>query len=303
MSDPYANRFVDLRHVPLACELDGYRIRMRGWGFFEPVWWRNYLHVHSFYEVCYAFAGRGTFHIDQQEETVQAGDVFVARPGRPHEIISSHEDPLGIYFWSYTVIPPGQGHDGEVAALLRRFCAGGRAVSPATAMQQTLSLMSEEIGNQAAGYVDVLRGLLSKLLIDTARAVTEPVPRLVDAVPGPEDRAAALAHEIQRYLQDNYARPIAMRDIAAQVHLSERHTRRLFQQVTGRTIKAYLTDLRMQVAAQSLLDPARTVTEVATACGYQDVRYFSTAFRRYTGSSPSTYRARGGTAFLNSISD
>ena len=113
------------------------------------------------------------------------------------------------------------------------------------------------------------------------------------------DNASLLARDIQRYLQDNYARDIAMRDIAAQVHLSERHTRRLFQQVTGQSIKGYLTQVRLQVAAQSLLDPRLSVTDVAHACGYQDVRYFITLFRKHTGLTPAAYRRAGGTKFLN----
>jgi AraC-like DNA-binding protein len=292
-------RFTELRHLPLQCELDGFVAKMRGWGFIGPEWWRNYLHIHSFYEVCYAFAGRGTFRIDQDDLPVQAGDVFVARPGQPHEIVSAADDPLGIYFWSYTLIPPASRAHGEIGELLRRFRGGTDAVNPAPAMERTLVLMTEEVTTRAPGYATVLQGLLAKLLVDTARAVTAmPEPSAAENARA-VDNASLLARDIQRYLQDNYARDIAMRDIAAQVHLSERHTRRLFQQVTGRSIKSYLTQVRLQVAAQSLLDPQLSVTDVAHACGYQDVRYFVTLFRKHTGLTPAAYRRAGGTKFLN----
>ena len=297
---PPRHRFTELRHVPLQCELDGSVAKMRGWGFIEPEWWRNYLHIHSFYEVCYAFAGRGIFRIDQADVPVQAGDVFVARPGRPHEIVSDDVAPLGIYFWSYTLIPPAQQPTGEIGELLRRFRSGAHVANAAPAMARTLALMTEEVTTRAPGYVTVLQGLLAKLLIDTARAVTD----MPDAPPADTarltDDASLLARDIQRYLQDNYARPIAMRDIAAQVHLSERHTRRLFQQVTGQTIKQYLTAYRLQIAAQSLLDPRLSIADVAQACGYRDVRYFITLFRRHTGQTPDAFRRRGGTEFLGS---
>lgn len=301
MTEPYLprQRFTELRHLPLQCELDGFVAKMRGWGFIGPEWWRNYLHIHSFYEVCYAFAGHGVFRIDQEDLPVQAGDVFVARPGRPHEIVSSADEPLGIYFWSYTLIPPTAHVTGEIGELLRRFRSDRGAIGPAPAMERTLELMTEEISARAPGHGAILQGLLAKLIIDTARAVTALPATPATEPPRPEDNASLLVRDIQRYMQDNYARPIAMRDIAAQVHLSERHTRRLFQQVTGQSIKSYLTHYRLQVASQSLLDPRLSITEVAQSCGYQDVRYFITLFRRHTGHTPAAYRRMGGTRFLN----
>jgi transcriptional regulator GlxA family with amidase domain len=103
---------------------------------------------------------------------------------------------------------------------------------------------------------------------------------------------------MQRHLQDNLARPVTVRDVAAAVHLSERHAERLFQQQTGSSLMADLRRMRMELAAQLLLDQAVTVTEVARACGYSDVRPFSTAFRRHYGKAPQTFRATRGTDHL-----
>jgi AraC-like DNA-binding protein len=41
------------------------------------------------------------------------------------------------------------------------------------------------------------------------------------------------------------------------------------------------------------------VTEVARACGYSDVRPFSTAFKRHYGRTPGEYRRTGGTSFVS----
>src|SRR5690348_4349129 len=97
-------QFTDLNLLSLSLQCGSFTCELLYWGFFEPRWWRNYLHVHSFFEVCYAYQGRGTFRIHDQTLPVQAGDVFVARPGEAHEIISSQDDPLGIYFWAYTLL-------------------------------------------------------------------------------------------------------------------------------------------------------------------------------------------------------
>jgi transcriptional regulator GlxA family with amidase domain len=132
--------------------------------------------------------------------------------------------------------------------------------------------------------------------METARAfaldddlAVEPVRR---------DRGPMVVEAMQRHLRDNLSRPITVRDVAAAAHLSERHAERLFQQQTGASIMSTLRRLRLELAAQLLLDPTVTVTEVARVCGYSDVRPFSTAFRRHYGRTPGDHRRTGGTEFV-----
>jgi len=126
-----SDRFTDLNRLPLSLPLGSFTVDMLNWGFIEPRPWRNYLHTHSCVEMCYAFAGSGTFRILDQDHEIKAGEVFVARPGEPHEIISSNDDPLGIYFWVHTLLPAHQRRN-EVAgidALMAAFGASSRHVS------------------------------------------------------------------------------------------------------------------------------------------------------------------------------
>src|SRR5690606_41476700 len=101
-----------------------------------------------------------------------------------------------------------------------------------------------------------------------------------------------------RYLHDTDTRSILGRDVAAQVPLSERHTNPLFRQVMGVSIKEYLTNFRLEIAAQLLLNRQSSVTEVAFAIGYHDVRYFITLFRQHTGFTPAAFQRREGTRFV-----
>lgn len=283
--------------MALTLQLGDFTAQIRGWGFYEPVYWRNYLHEHSFFEICYAYAGRGTFLMNGVLYPVQAGDVFVAKPGEPHEIISSEDDPLGIYFWSYTLTATTKTDSHPLNALLYAFSESRLWVSSRVpAMQHTLEMLTDEIVRKEPGYADVIHGLVAKLLIDTARAVTN--LDLQDDLPA-HNVNEAVVKDIVRYLRDNYSRPLRIRDIAAQVHLSERHTNRVFGQVMGVSIKDYLTDYRLGVAKQLLLNRQMSITEVAYASGYQDVRHFITLFRKRTGYTPAKYRESGGTVFLN----
>lgn len=268
------------------------------WGFIGPEWWRNYLHVHSFFEICYAFSGKGEFRICGEAHEVKAGDVFVAKPDEPHEIISSKKDPLGIYFWSYTLVSPAKRQMGpnDIDTLLRAFLeASERLEHDMTRIERTLELLTEEVAKREAGYPQVIQGLVTKLLLDTARAVTNVHVPSLQTLRSSSDAAVDL---MARYLQDNYDRPLSIRDVVSQVRLSERHARRLFLEATGKSIKQYLTSLRLDVAKQRLLSEEVSVSEIAFAVGFSDVRHFSTTFRQSVGVTPSEFREKGGTRFL-----
>lgn len=299
------SRFTDLNQVSFSLHLGNFTGELLNWGFIEPQWWRNSLHKHSFFEICYAFEGQGIFRITRRDYEVQAGQVFVARPGETHEIISSEEDPLGIYFWSYTLIPPREcQQEAGVDVLLNAFLTSQKPLSTSSpAMPRILELLTEEIVQKEPGYVQAIEGLVVKLLLDTARAVVEVLPQFILDDLSAKSPEETVIHMVVRYLRDNYNHAISIRDLAAQVHLSERHICRLFRKMMGMSILEYLTKLRVEIAAQLLLERRLAIKEVAQTVGYPDVRYFTTLFRQYTGLTPAVFRQKGGTSFLELTSE
>lgn len=304
--------FTDLNKLPLAVELGNFRAEFLYWGFFEPEYWRNYLHIHSFFEICYAYQGHGIFRIHDREERVEAGQIFIAKPGEPHEIISSIDDPLGIYFWSYTLLPapnadaqdhvtarshvtPLDQNQRDLNRLLQAFSESTGTISDqATTIAMTLDRLTIEVVHQRLGYLQQLQSLASSLLVETARAMLDdeimgaPLPELTNDV----------ADKIVRYLHDNYYRPLQVRDVAAQLHMSERHTSRIFKQTMGISIQKYLVQYRLSIAKQRLLDQTQTISTIAHELGYGDARHFSTLFRTHTGMTPTEFRDVNGTSFL-----
>jgi len=269
------------------------------WGFIEPRWWRNYLHSHSFYEICYAFAGEGVFRINDIDHKINSGDLFIARPGEAHEIISSRRRPIGIFFWAFSLAPAikRSPETAPIDELLDAFAASNQAVSSASSgIERSCQLLALEAAQRQRGYPIAIEGLACKLLLDTARAVAPGIAaESAEHLAPSTDRTI---HTATRYLHDNFSRPIGVRDVAAQVHLSERHISRLFLKSHGKTIVDYLTALRINTARKMLLDPGRPIKQIAAAVGYPDVHYFTTLFGQHTGQTPAAFRARGGAQFL-----
>ena len=287
-----AGRFVDLAGLLESCEVDGFRADFLSWGHYQPEYWRNYLHSHSFHEVCLAYSGSGRFNSGDTQYDVQPGSVFIARPGDVHEIESSRSEPLGIAFWGFTFRPAASDGRPMAAPDESGWWSGlTRPAGPVMPSRNGSPAVSDHSARRRGGFADGrlrhrTRRTGRTLVMETARAfaldddlAVEPVRR---------DRGPLVVEAMQRHLRDNLSRPITVRDVAAAAHLSERHAERLFHQRTGASIMSTLCRLRLELAAQLLLDPTMTVTEVARACGYSDLRPFSTAFRRHYGSTRGT---------------
>lgn len=82
-----------------------------------------------------------------------------------------------------------------------------------------------------------------------------------------------------------------LQDAAKMVGRSQSTVTRLFKKVTGFSFKQYQTAHRLEQAAAMLESmPNRPVSEIAQAVGYDDPLYFSRAFHRHYGCSPTHYR-------------
>jgi AraC family transcriptional regulator len=90
------------------------------------------------------------------------------------------------------------------------------------------------------------------------------------------------------------AEPLSLDQMATWSSLSKFQFLRVFTQVLGLTPHQYLIRCRIGRAAQLLIDPGRTVTDVAFDVGFDDLSNFIRTFTRSAGMSPRLFRARFG---------
>ena len=80
--------------------------------------------------------------------------------------------------------------------------------------------------------------------------------------------------------------------LSGRVYFSATYLSSLFRRCTGKSFKSYLVELRMEKACELLRTTELYVYQIARETGYPNSQYFSVAFRRHTGCSPSEYRER-----------
>lgn len=91
------------------------------------------------------------------------------------------------------------------------------------------------------------------------------------------------------WLQERLDDPLDLSDIAQHVGCAPHYLSRQFKKHTGMTLKQKHRELRIDHAAQLLLDGDYNVTEAAMEVGYSSLSHFSKAFHEVKGELPSEY--------------
>ena len=110
------------------------------------------------------------------------------------------------------------------------------------------------------------------------------------------------------YLAQNYSDPeLSLTDLCHYLGFSCSYFSTLFKQKTGLNYSHYITSLRLEQAARLLTDTDDTALSIGYQVGYSAPNYFSRAFKKFYGISPSRYRkqssyrviSNGRNSFLN----
>lgn len=98
---------------------------------------------------------------------------------------------------------------------------------------------------------------------------------------------------VQTYIDTNYEKVLQATDIARSVGMSYGYFSRCFHDIIGQSFSDYCIQSRIKHAQNLLETTDQTIQAIACAVGYQDEKYFSRIFKKFTGMSPSEFRRSG----------
>jgi AraC-like DNA-binding protein len=95
---------------------------------------------------------------------------------------------------------------------------------------------------------------------------------------------------IRRYIESNQGRNIRLRELAAQLKVSEDRATHVVRECCGETFREMLIEARLKTAKELLRFSSLPVLEVALSSGFNEISHFNRLFRRRLGCSPGHYR-------------
>lgn len=103
---------------------------------------------------------------------------------------------------------------------------------------------------------------------------------------------AALMEEAVDYIRSNYDdSSLSVNLLADRLNISSAYFGKLFTEFTGTRMLDYVLKVRMEKARELLLaEPGCDIAHIAERVGYNNSTYFTTAFKKYYGVTPSRFR-------------
>lgn len=224
----------------------------------------------------YVHKGSGSFIIDGKKYNGFKGDLFYCPNGVSNNIIADEENPFTL-----------SGIDFFFSSLKADMCSfddfdGFKSKINITSESFALLLINEMIEafkNKAFFSAEYTNSLLKAFILLIAQITKHE-----------EIHSKANVKELLSYIERNFTQEITAYEISQMFNYHTSSINRMIKSVTGYTVKQYQINLRLKKALDLLIYTNKSITEIATLCGYNSIFYFSRQFYEKTGVIPSAYR-------------
>lgn len=245
-------------------------------------------HIHNVLELLYVNEGNYAVTLNDEQFNIHRGDLILFCSGAIHHVISGNE-PQNSYY--VIKIPPSFfiefSHHEVGAEYVMRFSLHRKENKnfwtaqelEGSEIKRVLQSLIQEYTQQQYAAEVAMKLKIMELLLTILREDKQSASR-------PGDRTAEIIYRVMRFVQLHYAEDIDEKELAKEIGMSYSYFSRSFKRTTGMTFKTYLNRTRISKAEQLLFQNGGTISEAATACGYNSISYFISVYRTITGKTP-----------------
>lgn len=244
-------------------------------------------HFHNLMEIGYCREGEGILCFEEEVLEYKPGLMTIFPENFPHNTYNREEE-LG--YWEYLFLDPKKilrntfpEDTVRQKELLTKINKSSHHFYDREhfRFKDLFEAILEEHRNQDCFYKTSVSNYCNMLMIEIARLVPETEDRIKDR--------KSLPRQISRildYITIHYNENIRIEEVAAQVHLSETHFRRIFEEHMNMTPVEYINFVRVQNACEMMKKTDYSMDEVAIRVGYTAVSTFNRNFKKMIGMSP-----------------
>lgn len=236
------------------------------------------------YSIHYILSGKGYVVCRGETFLLCAGDAFMVFPEEAFLYYPEESDP-----WAYRWVD-FKGADAKALVARTGFSRKCPVVKGKPGLESLFSIYEEGVHGELAKERYAAKVYL--LLTYFFQELKEPGEK------------RTYFEEAAEMIQNSYWRhELNVGQLAKSLSIERSYLYRLFMEHTGISPQEYITEVRMERACDLLSATQLSVQAVACSVGYKDALYFSRAFRKRKGITPSNYRNKrteGGLSALSS---
>ena len=252
-----------------------------------------YPHQHSFFELAYVLSGSAVHWLDGQERVISKGDYMIIDYDANHNYVKNGEDfeLINCLFLSEFIdktLKNRRNFNDIVNNYMIKLNNSVVNISPANCIfsdddgyvGELLKRCLWEFNNKQAGYEEIIRSKLIEIIILTMRKNENSHSVRLDPV----------CEFIIKYTSENMLQKDILKSISEELNYSTSYLSRRFKKNMEISFSEYVQKLRIEQSMCLLGNTDKKITEIATICGYSDMKFFNSIFKKNVGMTPRQFR-------------
>lgn len=253
------------------------------------------LHWHDEMEIIYVKKGTGRVTVDFVPYQVQSGSLIFISPGQLHSIEQlgdsrmEYENIIFRLEMLMTQHPDICGADFLLPLQERRICVTTHITPDMEYYDEIASRLdaADRICMESPpGYQLFIKGTLFGMFFSLFSHFSS------NEIPHGDYASLDKIKFIIKYVENHYAEPISISDMASLSGFSASHFMKFFKNTMGVPFMVYLNDYRLTMASRLLIASDSSVLTIAEEVGIGNTSYFNRMFKKRFGATPSAYRQK-----------
>ena len=236
-------------------------------------------HYHNNYEIYILLSGDCSMFVNHTSYVVTTGDMLFIKQGFMHRAIYHSEN----YERSFFNIHNGYLSDELLVAMKPLFDNCLYTPKDTSMIRRLIKLTDTETAKSTPYMQEAVRAHLTELILYCIRN---------KSISEPHDNISPSVKRLILYINKNFDQPFDIKSAAEMVKMSEGYLSRLFKKETGFTFSEYLTVRRIKHAEVLLRGSQKSISEIASLCGFSSANYFSKVFHDKRGMTPVQFRKK-----------
>ncbi len=250
--------------------------------FFEFKW-----HYHPEYELTFIIKGNGFRIVGNSQEPFTAGDLVLLGSNLPHTWWGKPEELLNseaiVIQFSHEFISPfltlNEGH--LIHELISQASRGLKFTVDESISKAIFDIIETEGLERVLKLISILN-LLS--IQESKQLATRSFQNVISK------KFETRINKVCTFIQNHYAEPISLRDVADIVYMSESNFCKFFKKATNSTFSEYLNEQRINEACRLLISTDELISKISQDCGFESLSYFNRVFLRKKQMTPTVFR-------------
>lgn len=255
-------------------------------------------HIHTSIEIIYVKEGSYTVLLDDEKYDFFAGDVILFRSNAIHHIVAGPEKKNAYYVLKIKpevlrdLAAPDRAGVYALNFAVNRFAAKclwtkEEIMKEAPLIKNGFQMLISEFESDSACCDIAIKLAAGTVLLGLMRCGAAMESNSFEA----KGETVDAIYKAVVYINSHYAEELNAGQLCTLVGMSYSFFSRSFKTITGKSFKEYLNITRVNQAERLLATTDKTVSEISSECGYNDVSYFVKVFRECKSMPPGSYKA------------